>query len=560
MKFYRKLALESLQGLIRNIGLARLAAIAGMVIAILSFFIYLIIRASAPEMSLLFTELDPADGGKIIEKLKSTDIPIEVKGDGSQIYVPKDQVAKLRMELAQDGLPAGGTIGYEIFDKSDMLGTTSAMLDINQLRALEGELSKSIRTIQGVASARVHLVLPKRELFSQEKQEPAASIILKMRGTSRLSATQVQAIQHLTASAVAGLTVDKISIIDDKGNLLAKGRESIETTDAFSTQQDVRQNYENRLARTVESLLEKSLGLGKIRAEVSIEMDFDKVTSTSVEFNPDGQVARSSVTSEEGSAANESSGTGTVSIQNALPDNSAQPSGTALQNDKATKTEENITYEISNTTKTYVKESGVIKRLSVAVLVDGVYNKGADGKQSYAPRPSAELEQLTSLVKTAVGFKEDRGDTVKVVNLQFMEPDDPSVPVEPFKWLSYLDVSRILQLGFLGILGLVVIFGIFRPLFKQILNRNFGAVKYQQRSNNNYSIPAPVEYPQSHETSIAAPAPLPYEPEAVLEPYINIDSIEDRVKGSSAKKIREVIDKHPEEAAAIIRSWIYADR
>ncbi len=554
--------MEALQGLIRNLGFVRVVSIAGMIIAVVCFFAYLIIRASAPDMSLLFTELDPADAGKIIEKLKSMEIPVEIKGDGSQIYVPNEQVAKLRMEMAQEGLPAGGTIGYEIFDKSDMLGTTSSMLDINHLRALEGELAKSIRTIQGVASARIHLVLPKRELFSHEKQEPAASIILKMRGTSRLSATQVQAIQHLTASAISGLTIDKISIIDDKGNLLAKGRESVEAGDTFTNQQDVRQGYESKLARTIESLLEKSLGTDKTKAEVSVEMDFDKTTSTSVEFNPDGQVARTSTTSEEGTAASEASSAGSVSLQNALPDNSGQAGGAGQQNNKGTKTEENTTYEISNTTKTYVKESGGVKRLSVAVLVDGVYTKGADGKQTYAPRSAEELEQLTSLVKTAVGFKEDRGDIVKVVNLQFMESEEIAVPADSYKWLSYLNISKILQLGFLGLCGLFVMFGVIRPMFKRLLDRDFTAVRYQPRQGDYATMPSPVQYPQQQapQQQMQQPEPLPYEPAPVIDAFINIDSIEDRVKGSSAKKIREVIDKHPEEAASIIRSWIYADR
>ncbi len=545
--------MEALQGLIKNLGFARLAAIAGMIIAVLGFFVYLIIRASTPEMSLLFTELDAADAGKIIERLKSMEVSVDIKGDGSQIYVPEDLVAKLRMELAQDGFPAGGTIGYEIFDKNDMLGTTSSMLDINRLRALEGELAKSIRTIQGVASARVHLVLPKRELFSNEKQEPAASIILKMRGNARLSASQVQSIQHLTASGVSGLTIDKVSIIDDKGTLLAKGREPAEVSDAFSAQDDIRQNYESKLARNVESLLEKSLGIGKIRAEVSVEMDFDKVTYTSVEYNPDGQVTRSSTTTEEGSAANQYSTGDSVSIQNALPD-SAQQSGAAQENNQTTKTEENVTYEISNITKTHVKESGVIKRLSIAVLVDGVYNKGQDGKLVYVPRSDKELWQLNALVRTAVGFREDRGDSIQVLNLQFSEPEETPSSAEPFSWLSYFNIPKVLQLGLLGICGLLVIFVVIRPLFRQLLDKSAEVpVRCQQRSRDGYSTPSSIEYSQQDRVNH-------YGSSYSMDSFVDTGSGDNNIKGSSAKNIREAIDQNPEEAAAIIRSWIYADR
>ncbi|MCX7337892.1 MAG: flagellar basal-body MS-ring/collar protein FliF [Alphaproteobacteria bacterium] len=539
--------MENLTQILKNLGGTKLAIIAGTIFASLMFFVYLMVRASSIEMSPLFTQLESSDGARILERLKALGVPTEVRNEDNQILVPSDQVARLRMELAQDGLPAGGSIGYELFDKNDLLGSTSAILDINHARALEGEISKSIRTIQGVQSARVHLAIPKRELFAQEKQTAAASIVLKMRGTARLSATQVQSIQHLVASAVPNLTLDKISIVDDRGNLLARGVDVSGAGDGFGVQQDIRQGYEDKLVRTVESLLEKAIGPGKARAEISADMDFDKVTSTSVEFNPDGQVARSSTTTEDGSNSNETPSQDTVSLQNALPENAAAGAGSQNRN-QTNRSEENITYEISSTTKTHVKETGGIKRLSVAVLVDGNYSKDEKGKSSYSPRSNEEIEQLTTLIKTAVGFKEDRGDTVKIVNIRFVEPEEERL-LEESKWYRGLNVSHIAVWAIVGSLALALLFGVIRPVLLNLSNQHTlvaagpaGALHYFDENPTQDSL-------QTY------PTPVKKE----TRPGVDVQEIDDRVKASITKKIGEIIDNHPEETVAIFRSWMNSD-
>ncbi|MDP4725478.1 MAG: flagellar basal-body MS-ring/collar protein FliF, partial [Alphaproteobacteria bacterium] len=455
--------MNALTDFIKKIGFVRAASIAGILLASIIFFIILIVRTNEPQMGLLFSQIDPSDGGRIIDRLRALNIPMEVKGESNQIYVPVDQVARLRMELATDGLPAGGTIGYEIFDKTDVLGTTHALMDINFLRATEGEISKSIRTIQGVHSVRVHLVIPKRELFSQEKSSPSASIIIKMKGSSRLSVNQVLSIQHLVASAVPDLSLDKISIIDDKGTLLAKGQDRTEFgVDSAAGQQETRQAFEGKLSRSIESLLERTLGPGRARAEISAELDFDKVTSTSVEFNPDGQVARSTQNSSEGSNGNEASAADAITVQNALPEAGAPAAGGNQSKSQATRTDENTSFEISNTTRTHIKGAGAVKRLSIAVLVDGTYEKGSDGKDTYAPRAAEEITQITDLVKTAVGFKEDRGDTVKIVNMRFSETVVPDQKVDfvtkatdAFFRPKTIDLLMLLGAGVLLFLGLI---------------------------------------------------------------------------------------------------------
>ena len=202
--------------ILQRFGTSRVITMAGIGLGLMTCFGYIMVRANQTEMALLYNQIEAAEGGRVLEKLKTMGIPFEVKGDGTQIYAPIDDISRLRMELAQSGMPSGGGVGYEIFDKQDILGTTNALLGINQIRALEGELGKSIQTIQGIQAARVHLVIPKRELFSENKQEPSASVMIRMKGVAVLSATQVQSIRYLVASAVPGLILDQVSIVDDR--------------------------------------------------------------------------------------------------------------------------------------------------------------------------------------------------------------------------------------------------------------------------------------------------------------------------------------------------------
>ncbi|MES2252327.1 MAG: flagellar basal-body MS-ring/collar protein FliF [Pseudomonadota bacterium] len=541
--------MDIIKDFIEKIGFARAASIAGTILASTAFFIFLIVRTQEPEMGLLFAQMDPGDGAKILERLRSMNIPTEVRGEGNQIFVPLENIAKLRMELATDGLPAGGTIGYEIFDKTDVLGTTHALMDINFLRATEGELAKSVRTIQGVQSARVHLVIPKRELFSQEKSTPSASIILKMKGVSRLSVNQVLSIQHLVASAIPDLTLDKISIIDDKGTLLAKGQDRTEYgNDSSINQQETRQAFEGKLSRSIESLLERTLGPGRARAEISAELDFDKITSTSVEFNPDGQVARSIQNSNEGSNGNEASAADAITVQNALPDPGATAGTGSQSKNQATRTDENTSFEISNTTRTHIKESGTIKRLSIAVLIDGTYKKGADGKDAYSPRTAEEITQITDLVRTAAGFKEDRGDTVKIVNMRFNENLEPDKKLTLMtKITNTVSQPKTMDLLLLAGIGMLLFFGVIRPMVLKLAGISSGSKNASQTiTAENDDIYGEEDFPNGIQRG-------------TKQNMIDMENIEGRVNTSSIKRISEIIEKHPDEAVAIMRTWIHAE-
>lgn len=554
--------MSGLLQILRGLGPIRLAAVGAVMLGILGFFIYLMSQTSGGNMTLLFSQIEPAEGAKIVEKLESMGIPIDIKGDGTIIYVPSDKVARARMDLAQEGLPSGGLVGYEIFDRNDLLSTSSSMLDINKLRALEGELAKSIKTISGVASARVHLVMPKRELFSRDKTQPSASIVLKMKGIAKLGNNQVQAIQHLVASAVPSLPAEKISIIDDKGNLLAKGHEGEGGIQGLLLQQEAQSNYEAKLAKSIEGLIEKTVGFGKVRVEVSTDMDFDQVTVNSEKYDPDGQVVRSTNNAEEDSSSSEALDQN-VSVQNALPQNQTQNANNNKNSNTNKRNEENISYEISRTVESHRKEIGGVKNTSVAVLVDGTYVKDAKGNMTYTPRTKEELDQIKLLVQTAIGYKADRGDKIEVINMPFAKADitEEGEKNIPDQLLSRMDTTRIIELAVLAAVGILILLMVVRPIILRVIE-NSGVV------NNDVEAQALLASAQGQQIFPGLPD-FSGVNSNMLDTYtgegeeedlmIDIQNVDGRVRASSLKKIGEIIDKHPEEAVTILRNWMYEE-
>src|SRR4051812_4222102 len=265
--------------------------------ALVGFFAFVIMRVTTPQMTTLFTDLSVEDSSGIIKDLERQGIQFELRNEGTIIMVPKDKVTRLRMKLAEGGLPKGGGVGYEIFDKSDALGTTSFVQNINHLRALEGELARTIRAIDRVQSARVHLVLPERPLFSREAPEPSASIVVRVRGT--LESQQVRAIRHVVASAVNGLKPQRVSIVDESGRLLADGAAGDLAEAAGGDER--RAAYEKRLRDQIENIVSSVVGSGRTKVQLSADFDYNKITQTSDKFDPEGRVLRSSQSREESS-------------------------------------------------------------------------------------------------------------------------------------------------------------------------------------------------------------------------------------------------------------------
>src|SRR4249920_3346553 len=456
----------------KSLGAARMAAMAAVTLALIGFFSFLMVQMTTPQMVPLFTDLSVDDSASIIKDLERQAVPYQIKSDGAIIMVPKDKVARLRMKLAESGLPKGGGVGYEIFDKTDSLGTTTFVQNINHLRALEGELARTIRSIDRVQAARVHLVLPERPLFSRDKVDASASIVLKVRGA--LEPQQVRAVRHLVASAVNGLKPERVSVIDETGKLLADGASPDNPLNGASSDER-KLAYENRLRSEVETIVSSVVGPGRARVQINADFDVNRITQTSDKFDPDGRVLRSSQTREEQSATSDNK-KGSVSVGTELPGGSRpqqQPADGGSRGDQSRKTEEIVNYEISRTTKTEVIEAGRVNRISAAVLVDGIYNKNDKGELAYQPRPKEEIDRIAALVRSAIGFDAKRGDQVEVVNLRFAETT-PSPINEPTGWMSYLqftkeDIIRGAELGVMVLLGLVVLLMVVRPLVRRII-------------------------------------------------------------------------------------------
>src|SRR6202047_2889192 len=425
-------------------------------IALIGFFAFLIMRVTTPHMTPLFTDLAYDDSAAIVKELDRQAVPYELRDEGNIVMVPKDRVARLRMAFAEGGLPKGGGVGYEIFDKSEVLGTTSFVQNINNVRALEGELARTIRSLDRVQDARVHLVMPDRPLFARDKVDATASIVLKVRGT--LEQHQVRAIRHLVAGAVNGLRPERVSVVDERGHLLADGASNDPNGGDVST--DERQAaFEKRLRSQVEAIVSSVVGPNHARGEVAADFAFNRVTQTSDKYDPEGRVVRSSQTREE-TSANEVRDN-QVTVGNEIPGanqrQGAPPDASASPRDQSRKSEEIVNYEISKTTKTEVIEGGRVNRISVAVLVDGTYGKNDKGDITYQPRSKEEIDQIAALVRTAIGFDQKRGDQVEVVNLRFAET--PAIPIsEPSGWLAALqltkdDIMRAIEMMVMGLLG-----------------------------------------------------------------------------------------------------------
>ena len=535
----------------KQVGAARFGVMAGVAAVLTAFFLYIAGAITEPPKTILFSGLESRDAAAVTAKLDGMAVKYDVK-DGGTILVPADQVTRLRMALAQDNLPAAG-VGYEIFDKSDAFGTTAFVQNINHQRALEGELARSMQTIEGISSARVHLVIPERQIFSRDDQQPSASVVLRTAG--RLERGQVLAIQHLVAAAVAGLSPDRVAIVDDRGNLLAGGDEK-SGPDALARNQDEdTTNYENELRQRIESIVASVVGANHVQVQVAADINYNHTQTTSEDYNPDSKVVRSTQTVEQNSSNTSGSNNNAVSVANALP--GGQPASTPgdTSRDTSGRTEETTNYEISKKVTTSTVDGGDVKKLSVAVVVDG----SGDTAAAYKPRTPEEMSKITALVKSAMGFDGARGDQVQVTNMQFARMDDTASGTPAPKLLLGLDNAywfKIIEAAIMCVTALLI--GLF--VAKPLVNRMFaaqaaahggGTKPIANTSPVAGSLPAPGAVPGGGESAVQ-PAAL-----SLPTPSIDISRIDGQVSNSSIKKVGEVVTAHPEEALAIIRTWLH---
>lgn len=529
---------------IKAIGAARFGVMAGIAAALTAFFLYVAGAITEPAKSVLFSGLDPRDASAVTGKLDSMNEKYELKGDA--ILVPTEDVTKLRMTLAADNLPSAG-VGYEIFDKSDTFGTTAFVQNINKLRALEGELARSVETIEGVDGVRVHLVIPEHQIFSQSSDNPTASVVLKTRGV--LGRGQVQAIQHLVAAAVSGLTAERVAIVDDKGNLLAGGDDKSGPNALAIGEANQTTDFEDRMRSRVQSIVESVVGAGHVRVQVTADMDYKHENTIAETFDPNSKVLRSTQTVESNNTDSNGSGTAPVSVGSALP-GATPPAANDGNKSNASRTEETNNYEINHITTTSTVDGGTLKRLSVAVVVDG---RQADGGK-YTPRTPAEMKQIADLVKSTVGFNGPRGDIVQVDNMEFARLDtgDAAPPPAPLLGLDSTQWFKIIEVAILSIAAIILGFFVGRPMIARMFSPSAAAAASANAMIAG-ALPAPAGDAAQAIAAGHAPVVLP----APRSPGIDLSQIEGQVRESSIKKVGEVVSAHPEEALAIIRTWLH---
>ncbi|MCW5692509.1 MAG: flagellar M-ring protein FliF [Pseudolabrys sp.] len=573
--------MQGLLDFLKSLGAARLAAMGAVTLALIGFFAFVMMQMTAPVMVPLFTDLSVEDSSAIVKDLERQAVDYKIKNDGAIIMVPKDKVARLRMKLAEGGLPKGGGVGYEIFDKSDALGATSFIQNINHLRALEGELARTIRSIDRVQAARVHLVLPERPLFSRDKVEATASIVLKVRG--QLEPAQVRAIRHLVASAVNGLKPERVSVVDETGRLLADGARPDNPIGGVGA--DERKiAFENRMRNEVENIVSSVVGPGKARVQISADFDLNRITQTQDKYDPDSRVLRSSQTREEQNSSSEGKEGGQVSAANELPGASKDGTNNSGPNskDQSKKTEEIVNYEISRTTKTEVIEAGRLSRVSAAVLVDGRYTKNDKGEMVYEPRSKEEIDRIAALVRTAVGFDAKRGDQVEVVNLRFADTAPVSIGDTDGGWAKYFqftkdDIMGMAEKGVMALLGIIVVLMVVRPLVRRVIApdaaekaRLAGLAGVAGAIGGPGTVPGSVEIgPDGKpiatitDTSGTNIAIVSGEEQVAISnrtsAMIDVAKVQGQVHAQSVQKVGELAEKNPHEAVAIIRSWLHED-
>lgn len=536
---------------LKQLGPARLGIMGAVLLGLLVFFVFISMRVSTPRLELLYADLSAIDSGAVAAKLEESQILYDVSPDGGRIFVPDSEIGRARMLLAEAGLPNGGSMGYELFDKQSGFGTTNEIININKQRALEGELERTISSLAPVQAADVTLVLAERQLFSRESQPASASVKLKLQPGLVLEQSQVLAVQSLVASAVPQLNTKNVTIVDQNSNLLAQGGEDADSLLATNSE-DRRRQYEQDLESKIESLVSKVVGFGKVDASVTADLNFDRISTNEELFDPATQVARSTQTIEENNTERNSPNDN-VSVGNNLPG-----VGNDLFLDAAPALEENrieevTNFEISRTTRSTVREVGEVKRLSVAVLVDGNYiSTEEDGVSEYEPLSEETMDQITALVRSAIGYDADRGDTLEVRNQQFVSLDDIiDSPDNTILGFEKSDLLNTAQVVFIVIAMLLVVLLVIQPMIGRLLESDGAAV-------DDLEISPDLLAANSASPALEGPSEgfVPSEVDEEDDSLVDMKSVEGKVKASSLKKIEDIVDSYPNETVAVLRSWM----
>lgn len=528
----------------RNLGAGRILAMFIGMGALVAMLGTVYENVNTPGLSLLYGNLNANEASEIKQFLDNQAIPNEVRENGS-VYVPANQVGDLRLQVAGAGMVGGSTAGYEVFDDTSAFGTTSFVQNINAKRALEGELARTVMSLPAVSGARIHLVLPKRQAFSRQSVTPSAGVALNL-GNRVIEDGQVQSIARLVAAAVPDLSTEHVTIIDQRGTLLYDGRDQ-QTLSAASNnkmQRQIEQSYESRIS----SMLEKVLGAGRVSIRVHADINFDQLEEKAEIYDPAGQVVRSEQRSEDIIENQQSTGGPPVGLAGNIPGEG--DTGTSVgSNENQTRTEETINYEVSKTLRSFMRAGGEIEKLGVAVLLaDAGDDEGATGLTD------EQRQSIETLVKTAIGFEAERGDTVEIIALPFTAPPEiPEVDTPFVNQDQIIDIAKqvLLVLGVLLTILLVV-----RPALK-VLSSSTAPPPLPAQASAALQQVGPVGQ------GGAAAAPPGTSPDGLVagaaaesNSMIDMANVQGKVRESTVKKVSEIIEAHPEESLGVVRSWM----
>jgi flagellar M-ring protein FliF len=449
-----------------------LVALAGSIAGLIAITLW----TQQPDMQVLFTNLNPEDAAGIVDKLKETKVPYETTGGGTTVLVPSAQVHELRLQLATQGLPHGGGVGFEIFDRSS-IGVSDFVQKLNYRRALQGELARTIAQMPEIERARVHLATPERRLFSSDENRARASVVVSLRNGQTLAKTQVNGIVHLVSSSVEGLQVRDVTVVDGHGRLLSSAAGSDDAAGLTGSQLEYQRTLEKDIETRIQTMLERIVGVNKAVVRVSSILDFRKIETTEERYDPNSQVVRSEQRGQEKSNGVNGVSGGVPGVQSNVPEAPSQEPTQSSSSNNQTKNE-TVNYEISRTVSRVVESTGGIKQLSVAVLVDGIYEsvKGAGGEtapsdtvKKYVARPEEDMKRIEEIVKKAMGYSAERQDQVQVTNVQFdiatEEPPAQGVEAAAETTSSFIPYIRY---GIGGGLFLLILFMVVRPLMAML--------------------------------------------------------------------------------------------
>ncbi|MBI3090216.1 MAG: flagellar M-ring protein FliF [Candidatus Tectomicrobia bacterium] len=506
MGFFHEL-MSQVQALLDGLSFGRKLSLLLVGALTLGGFVALFLWSSQPHLRIMYRGLDAEDAAAIVEQLRTMKVPYQIADNGATILAPAERLSELRLQLASAGYPRGGGVGFELFDKMSF-GATEFVQKLNYRRALQGELARTIGQLESVERARVHIVVPEPSLFVRDAAEARASVILQLRRGQTLQKRQVAGIVHLVASSVEGLKPEKVTVVNQQGQILAGGETGDMSGERLSgAQLDLQADLERKLERRIETMLGGVMGAGKVLARVAVELNAKRVERTEENYDPDQVVLRSEQRTTEESNGGRAPASGVPGVDSNVPDARGAGAVASRGGDRGfSRQNETLNYEVGRVVQRVIEAPGEIKRLSVAVLIDG--REAGDGKKgageggpaSFVPRSPEELKKFEEIIKRSVGFNEQRGDQISLVNVPFRPApaDAVEAPQAAPEGLPQ-QLSPYLNYGLTAVVVLLLFLFVLRPLLAWLTRTGEEIAFIQQLPKSLRELEAELALPASGE-------------------------------------------------------------